>query len=95
LGDVHAGDSCKVKGFKGHLGGGFSNALSSECSNSFSGLDDAAIDLFDINPKEQLQLQIGDPMKGISKILLILFIFTFDPQIIFLQILRFLLKIFS
>lgn len=84
-----------MKSFKGHLGGRFSDALSSECPDGLSGFDNAPINLFDVNPKEQLELQIGDPVKSIFQILLILFIFTFDPSIIFLQILRFLLKIFT
>lgn len=39
LSDIHAGDTCEVESFEGHLRGGFANTLSRHCSDRFAWSD--------------------------------------------------------
>lgn len=48
------------------MGGWFSNALSSQCSNGFSGLDDALVDFFAVDVEEESELQICDSVECVS-----------------------------
>lgn len=84
-----------MESFKCHLGGWFSDTLGCECSDSLSRLDDGSIDSFDVDFKEEGHLHIGDSMETIFKILLIMFIFDFEPFIIFLEFISFFIEIMS
>lgn len=66
LSDVHAGDACKVERLESHLSGWFSDALSSQCSNGFSGLDDASVNFFAVDVEEESELQICDSVECVS-----------------------------
>ena len=85
MGDVHAGNTCKMEGFKGHLGCRLSDTLSSQSANGFSRFNNASVDLFDIETEEKFKLNISDTMIAVLYVFLVFLISYFDPLIIFLQ----------
>lgn len=85
MGDVHAGDTCEMEGFKGHLCGRLSDTLSSQRADSLSRFNNASVDLLDIEAEEKLELKISDTMITVLHILLISLIGYLDPLVILLQ----------
>jgi hypothetical protein len=45
--------------------------LGSECPDGFSGLDDATVDLLDVDAEEKSQLQVSDPVEAIPDVVLV------------------------
>lgn len=45
-----------MESLEGHLGGWFTDALGSECSDGLSGLDDAPVDLLDVDVEKEPEL---------------------------------------
>lgn len=83
-----------MESFERHLSGRLTNALCSKCSDGFTGFDDTAVDLFDIDIEEQLQLQICYSMERVPQIELVSFILAFDSGIVLLEVHRLLLEVF-
>lgn len=85
MGDAHAGNTCKMEGFEGHLGRRLSDTLSSQSTYSLSRFNNASVDLFDIEAEEKLELKISDTMITVLYIFLISLIGDLDPMVILLQ----------